>query len=763
MRLRPGFVVVNTLLFWLAIAIAATTLWPIYLSPRLPLLVAVTVLVGSVIAILGAVYRWKSIVVLAASVVAFLVLGVPLAVPGKALLGFLPSLDGLRDLVTGVALGWKQLVTISLPVGPYEALLVPAFVLLLVTTVAGLSIALRAKYGEFATLAPVLVFVMGIAFGPDAANWPRLTALGLLAAILVWLMWFGWSRRRAAIRRLAAHVSDSGGVPLETARDTRFIGARTLASAVVILAVASGAAVAGAAALPPTTDRTVLRTTIEQPFDPRDYASPLAAFRRYWQPATTDATLFTISGLPEGSRVRVATLDTYDGIVYSAGSGRITSESGLFTRVPFRFDQSAVDGAPVELTVLIDGYTGVWVPTVGQLESAEFTGDRGSALQAAFYYNDTSGTAAVIGGLERGDTYTLSAVVPDQPSKGELSTLEPGSASVPAIVDAPDELLATLDDYIAGAATPGERLVAMLDGLARDGYISHGVSAEEPPSRSGHATDRIAQLFTDPRMIGDAEQYAVAASLMARELGFPARVVVGFVPNGGQVQGNDVSAWLEVDTAQYGWVAIDATPEVRPIPDELPEEPAQVARPQTIVPPPVTESERFDRQSTPEGREDLPNQIDPVLAAVLAVLRVVGWVAAALAIVLAPFMLVLAAKVRRRRLRRRAPSAAERISGGWQEFQDAVVDHGMSPPPAATRSEVAATVGGAQPFVLATVADRAVFSPDEPEHGEADAVWKVVEELRVSLDRGLGRWQRIRARISLRSLGGYGFTRLLKR
>jgi transglutaminase-like putative cysteine protease len=422
-----------------------------------------------------------------------------------------------------------------------------------------------------------------------------------------------------------------------------------------------------------------------------------------------------------------------------------------------------VSGTAVELTVLVDDYTGVWVPTVGQLESVEFAGERGAALQAAFYYNDTSGTAAVIGGLERGDTYTLSAVVPDQPSRSELSALEPGAASVPAIVDAPDELLAALDDYVAGARTPGERLVAAIDGLARDGYISHGVSADEPPSRSGHATDRIAQLFTDPRMIGDSEQYAVTAALMARELGFPARVVVGFAPNGSQVQGNDVSAWLEVNTAQYGWVTIDPTPEVRPIPDELPEQPAHIARPQTIVPPPVTESERFDRQTTPEGREDLPNQIDPVLAVVLAVLRVVGWVAAVIAIVLAPFMLVIAAKVRRRRLRRRAPSAAERISGGWQEFQDAVVDHGISPPPSATRSEVAATVGGARPLVLATVADRAVFSPDEPQQGEADAVWTAVDELRDSLDRGLGRWQRLRARISLRSLGGYGFTRLLKR
>ena len=38
---------------------------------------------------------------------------------------------------------WKQLLTITLPVGSYQALLVPAFLLVLVTVVVGLSLALR--------------------------------------------------------------------------------------------------------------------------------------------------------------------------------------------------------------------------------------------------------------------------------------------------------------------------------------------------------------------------------------------------------------------------------------------------------------------------------------------------------------------------------------------------------------------------------------------------------------------------------------------
>ena len=764
-----GFVVINTAMLWSATAIAAIVIWPIYLSAELPILVAVTVVVGSAVAILGAVYRWSSLTVMLISVAVFLVIGVPLAVPTKAQFGWLPTPGGLWDLIAGVALGWKQLLTVSLPVGRYEALLVPPLVMVLATTVVGLTIALRTRFGEFAVFAPIALFITAIAFGPDYPIWPIEISLGLLATILLWLIFFRWHRHRSAIRLLAARQADVGGAPIRATSDHGFIGARSLFGAVVIVAIAAGAAVAATAALPPNTSRTVLRTTIEQPFDPREYVSPLSAFRRYWQPATVDSVLFTVNGLAEGGRIRIATLDSYDGIVYSVGSSQSASESGSFTRVPYRFDQSDLDGTEVAMTVLVGTYSDVWLPTVGQFESITFTGARAEELRAAFYYNDTSGTAAVIGGLVAGDSYTLTSIVPSEPSAAELSSLTPGPATVPAPNDVPDEVATALDRYLRGLDSQGSvdgagaGLVAMLDGLRTDGYISHGVSDNEPPSRSGHAADRIGQLFTEQRMIGDAEQYAVTAALMARELGFPARVVFGFVPDGVLVRGGDVSAWIEVNTAQYGWVTIDPTPEQRPIPDELPEDPARIARPQTIVPPPNVESETFDRQPTPDIQKDQPSDLDPLLAFLFATLRVAGWAVLVLSILLSPFVVVIAAKFRRRRLRRRASTVIDQISGGWQEFEDAVVDHGLTPPPAATRSEVSRTVGTSQSRLLAAVADRAIFSPGKPPPGEVDAVWRAVEELRASLDHGLTRWQRIKAKISLRSLGGYSVRKLFKR
>ncbi|CAN5318430.1 transglutaminase-like domain-containing protein [soil metagenome] len=760
-RLTPAFVLVNTGMMALATVIATSALWPIYRGPSLIVLIAVALVVGSAIAILGAVFRWASPVMMLATILAFLVVGVPVAVPGKAQYGLLPTLDGLRDLVTGVALGWKQLLTISLPVGSYEALLVPALVLVLVTTVVGLTVALRARRGELAVFAPIALFILATAFGPNYPTRGLDAPIALLVVLLFWTVWFRWSRRRAAIRLLAGQAT-TGDAAAPARADRGFAGLRTALTAALILAVASAGAVVAAGALPPTADRSVLRTAIQQPFDPRDYASPLAGFRKYLKAPTASDVLFDVSGLPTGGRIRVATMDSYDGVVYSVGSGALTSESGSFTRVPGEFDQSGLSGDQVKLDVTVGAYSGVWLPTVGKFESVGFGGSRAGALRDAFYYNDVSGTAAVISGLESGDSYTLKAKVPDQPAAGEISSLEPGSATVPKAKSVPEALTAKLEEYVGNVQGAGPRLAAMLAGLAAEGYISHGIGKDEPASRSGHAADRISELMTAPRMIGDAEQYAVAAALMADDIGFPARVVFGFVPTGQQVTGDDVSAWIEVDTAQYGWVTIDPTPPFRPIPPELPEDKTQVSRPQTVVPPPVTESEEFDRQSTPDTQQDLPPDLDPVLQFVLGVLRVAAWTLVAVAIVLAPFIVIIAAKLRRRRLRRKAPNIIDQISGGWQEFEDSVVDHGLSPGAAATRSEVASIAGGLQSQVLAAVADRAVFSPGDPDPADAESVWRAVDELEAALDEGLSRWQRIRARVSLRSLGGYSVRTLFR-
>lgn len=751
-------IVVNLVFGITATAIAASPFWGVYRSGEFLVMAAVTVGVGCVLAVLGAVFRWTSAVMVPAVIALYLALGVPLAIPHEAISGILPSASAELGLLQATALSWKQLVTISLPVGAYQALLVPAFILILLATVTGLTVALRARYGELAVLAPMLLFVAAILLGPSVDESPLPAALGLLVVLLFWLNWFRWRRRSAAVRALAAQ----SGVAVETSRDRRHIGLRTVAGAAVILVIAGSVGTAATILLPTKAPRDVVRTRVVQPFDPRDYPSPLVGFRGYLEPADSNKPMFTVSGLAGDRRIQIATLDSYDGVVYAVGAEGAHGESGSFTRVPYRLDQAGVDGRHVTLNVTVKGYTGVWLPGAGQLQQVHFDGSNAAALENSFFYNDTTGTSVVTRTVGTGDSYSLDAVVKPERTAAQLDSAEPGPATLPKPGVVPDELVSTLQDYSASQNSPGSKLAAALKALKANGYISHGIGTE-PVSRSGHSADRITQLLTDVPMIGDQEQYAVTAALMARQLGFPARVVFGFaLPAGASTSGavtftgSDVSAWIEVQTKADGWVTVDPTPPVRQIPAKQPDVPKQISRPQSVVQPPRDETIKQPQES-PQSHVDKQDDSGPgaFVALLLAVLTIAGWSLLALAILAAPFLAVVAAKVRRRTLRKRAPTSIERIAGGWQEFADAAVDYGYAPPPAATRIELAETVGGMRPLVLASAANRAVFSPSAPTPDEADAVWKDVRELRSSLGSQRSRWQRLKAAVSLRSLGVY--------
>ena len=118
------------------------------------------------------------------------------------------------------------------------------------------------------------------------------------------------------------------------------------------------------------------------------------------------------------------------------------------------------------------------------------------------------------------------------------------------------------------------------------GWFSHGLEGDYP-SDAGHGNYRINKLLAGTAMVGDSEQYASAMALMARDLGLPSRVVLGFLPknedgeitdartektsgNGTKIEftGNDVTAWVEIKLQGLGWVAFYPTPKETKMPDE---------------------------------------------------------------------------------------------------------------------------------------------------------------------------------------------------
>ena len=732
-------------------ACAAAAFWPVYGGTAFVVMLAGAVLAGVAVAICGAIWRWSSLVTSLVSAGVFVALGVPLAVPGEALWRVLPTASGLIDLVTSVALGWRQLVTIAVPVGSYQALLVPAYLLTFAGTIVTVTVALRTRMPELALIPPLAVFAFAILLGPDTAATPLPLTVALAGLSVGWLVWM---RRRRRVSRLVALASEHADGVRGSERSLAAARSTAIAAGAVVLALA--AAVGVSAALVPASARTVARTAATPPFDPRDYPSPLSGFRSYLKPAKANDPMFTVRDVGNLKRIRIATLDSYDGVVYSVGTE--PGDSGAFARIPDRLPGDGGTAQTVDVT--IDGLDGPWLPTFGPLEHISF-GSGSASLSAGFYYNATTGTMADVSALQPGDSYRITAVATPSKTLSQLAKERPGDASQPAIEVMPDDLADALHTFEGDAATPGAKLSSALKRLAETGYISHGIG-NEVKSLSGHGADRIDALLTEEPMVGDQEQYAVTAALMARKLGFPARVVLGFdVPQDATgdvtITGSDVSAWIQVQTASDGWVDVDPNPQVRPIPEKKPDEPKKISRPQSVVQPPNDES---DADQAPPPQSHLAQQRDAQLPAwlsiLLAIATIVGWSLLVLALLCSPFLAVIAAKWRRRRARR-SPRILPRgrIAGAWHEFADAAVDHGYSPPSSATRNEVAQTVGGPRPGLLATVADRSAFGLAEPTDRDADQVWRAVDELRRDLDGRTTRWGRLRARISLRSLGGY--------
>ncbi|PZE28851.1 transglutaminase domain-containing protein [Curtobacterium sp. MCBD17_028] len=748
---RPAVlrVVGGTLVVVLLVGLASVAWWPLYRSSAMVGAGVAAVVAGALIALAGSWWRLPGPVLLALTVAAFTLVGVPAAVPTEAA-GVLPTPAGLVDLFSSVALGWKRLLTIGPPVGDYEALLVPYFASALVVVVVGVTIALRTPRPEIAALPPLAFFAVGVLVGPTRLAYPVVSGVVLVGAALAWAL---VSRR---VRRAVA-VAGTAGSRVHVGRSIvrpSLVGLATIVAAGVL---ASGLGVVAT----PHADRRVARSSVVAPFDPRDYVSPLSGFRAYEEAGTADAPQLTVTGLPADGFVRIATLDTYDGVVYSVGGPSGASASGTFSRVPTSVDTSGVRGRRVHVDVHVRGYGGVWVPTVGDLEQIRFTGSHADAERNAFYYDRSTGTAAVVGGVGRGTAYSLTAVVPTRPSAGELAGARPGAARVPTPTQVPEAVSDTVAATTKGVTGTGRKLAAVIAALRTHGYVSHGVG-DDRPSRSGHGADRITELLTAPLMIGDGEQYAVAASLMAQDLGFPARVVLGFASGGSGAdgvdtgrttfRGADVTARIEVDTAQYGWVMIDPNPPVRAIPEDQDQTPQPVTRPETVVPPPPAAQEDQDTQTPPQSDRGTPPEAPLWLRILLAALPWVIGALAVAALVALPFAVVVARKRLRRRRRRRAPTGRARVVGAWDEYRDALTDRGVPIGRAATRRDVAGMAPDPAAAGLAALADRVVFGPADADGATADRMWSATDTAVRALQDGRTRWQRFRAATSLRSL-----------
>ncbi len=658
------------------------------LSPLLPVYGGLTVLrpalggalVGAALAVAMVRWRWNGLIAAAVTLATAAILGGPLATPDTTIAGVVPTPASLAQVVRGAALGWKDMLTLQPPLGDAGWLLVPAFLLALLGALVGVRLALGAdRWAPLAAVPAPVVFAVAVLLGARDTVQPAV--IGALLGLGL-LLWASWRAGRFRLRRPAALA--------------------------LLLVVALGAGIGGGAAVQAADDRFVLRERLIPPFDPYDYPSPLSAFRNYVkQDDTLD--LFTVTGLPQGGRIRLATFDRYDGVVWNVAGDGSSRSSGQFRRVGAMVDEAAgsVTGERATVDFQVDGLTGVWLPTVGAAEAISFDDP---TAQSELRYNDATGSAVLTGGLSSGEHYSVDTVIPAEPEDDQIGSAPAAATDLPEADGVPDAVVSAAGDAARDAETPLAVARAIERELSEGGYFSHGLTAAgDYPSLSGHGADRLTSLLGGDLMVGDDEQYAAAMALMAREMGLPSRVVLGFVPgmtDDGDitardadepvtVTGSDIHAWVEIQFTGYGWITFDPTPPESQTPQEDDETSPSEPEPQVAQPPPPP----ADPVDPPDDDAEDPQTDDPsdtgALAVWQTVLLAVGAGSGVVLLLAAPFLAIIALKARRRRKRRSDPEPVRRVVGGWQEVLDLATDLRLSTDPLATRRETAHALAAA--------------------------------------------------------------------
>lgn len=708
-------------------------------SPRYLSVALIGIVLGVAAAHLANVLDWHWLTVIVLAATTYFLLGGALALQEDAIAGLIPSVATLIGLSEMTVHGWKQLLTTLPPVagdGPFVLL---PYLLAVNFGAVGFAVARRSRRVWPALIAPTLLMATVLLLGtlkPAAA-----AAQGLGFAVLA----FGWLAVRWHRRR---RLSGTG-----TANLTRVL------TGAAVLAVATGGALLLGPVLPGVdpADRVVLRTYVQPPIDLSAYPSPLVGFRKYRSERLDryyKLDLLRVDGAKANTLLRLAVLDDYSGYAWSATGGGTGGPSTGFQRLGSEIPTSSA-GDPREVSIeVLAAYASNpdlrhWLPSTGQLIANRFEGPAARDHAASFRYNLSTFQGLVPDGLKAGDIIRQQVV---EVPVVDRSPLESGGAPV---VD--DQAIAFLNAaagrLVADDGTAWEQLRQAIESL-RAGYYSDGTEPGEERYLPGHGQGRLITFLASDLLVGSDEHYAATLALVANQLGFPARVVMGAtVPSDGVVKGRHVRAWVEILASDGRWRTIPPK-EFIPTqpPEDVPPETVRDAAPEIVPPPnPVRPPGSFDSMSETEARIlQTPNEfLDRVLAIVLAVLRWVGPPLALLALIAG---LILGTKAGRRRARRIRGPATTRIAGGWLEVLDLARDLGHDVPAVATRREQTLAIGHAGLVGLAERADRSVFAAEDPGEDQVTRYWADVQQTRRQILGGLPRRHRWLARFTLRSL-----------
>ena len=428
-----------------------------------------------------------------------------------------------------------------------------------------------------------------------------------------------------------------------------------------------------------------------------------------------DVPLITVTTTdPDPSYLRILTLTRYTDAAWTPGDRDVPADNlanGLMPPPQGVSTQVKRHEYPYDVTVG-SNFDSRWLPTQPPISRIDAEGDwRYDDRTQDFLAGDDDLSTA-------GLRYTMTAVDLDVTSETLADSGTPNGKVDDTFSEVPSDMPSMVRDLAIevtdGATTSYDKAVALQNWFRDDGGFTYSLDTHE-----GNGTDALVDfLSTGPGgRTGYCEQFASAMAIMARMLGIPARVGVGFLaptaagPNTWVYSSHDMHAWPELYFDGAGWVRFEPTPAGRAT--DVPAYTVPGA-PETDGP---SASAPTDTSEPSTSRNARPEDLQSDVAAADRNSGSGGsfpWLPTLVGLVLllavAASLLLPRAVRGRRRERRLASGAVEPV---WAELRDTAVDLGVPWPtgrsPRATRDALVDHLGAP---VDATTVDRPAHGPE---------------------------------------------------
>lgn len=381
------------------------------------------------------------------------------------------------------------------------------------------------------------------------------------------------------------------------------------------------------------------------------------------------------------------------------------------------------------------------------------------------------------GQTTRGARYKVNSLVVE-PTAAQLAAAPPAPAKLlREYTEVPDSLPAvvarTARQVTAGASNAYEQAVKLQDWFAVNGGFRYDTQVQ-----SGSGSAAIVRFLRQKE--GFCVHFSFSMAAMARTLGIPARVAVGFTPGTANADGSvsvglkDAHAWPELYFEGVGWTRFEPTPSRGSQPDYTMEQTpsgdstddptsAPTTSDEPSAAPSASDSCAQDRRKAGECGAAVGEQPDNTSSSGgWSMSTQVGWSSFAALLIVIPLLPMLwRQRVRSRRLSgsggRTEQDAADRVLAAWRELLDTAWDFGIVPDDSQTsRNAVARIVrmGELDPEAaeaarrVAAAVEQVLYAPQpRPAPGLGDEVRLVLAGFRAKA----GRWARLRALLAPRS------------